>query len=146
MELREEIKNAFPMSGAPRYRLSDAIIEDDYGDDSYAFKEDWGTWEEIENWQLVKSDVFFSYAPIDAAIYILPRFMLFVLDEIEGKLQTEYQGYSAGESAVWFIQRLKKRDYRGSSLTTSQVSVIENFLSYIYKDCNYRVTVDVGQK
>jgi hypothetical protein len=72
--------------------------------------------------------------------------MLFVLDEIEGKLQAEFQGYSSGESAVWFIQRLKKRDYRGSSLTTAQVSVIEKFLSYIYKDYNYRVTVDVGQK
>lgn len=126
--------------------MSDAIIEDDYGDTTCMFKESWDTWEQIENWQLVKSDVFFSYAPKPAAIYILPRFMLFALDEIEGTLPKVYQGYSTGDTVVWFIEALKRKDFRNSGLSVTQISVIEKFLSFIYRDYDNSVTIDVGNK
>ena len=146
MDIRSKIKEQFPLQGAPSYRLSDAIVEDDYGDTSLTFEESWNTWAEIENWQIVKSDVFFSYAPKSAAIYLLPRFMIFVLDEIESKLEPQYLGNSAGDCAVWYIQTLKKKNYKNTKLTSLQIEVLENFLAYIYKDLDYRVTVDVGDE
>ena len=59
MELREAIYEFFPNQGAPNYRLSNAIIDDDYGDTSHSFEENWVTWDQIENWQIAKSNVFF---------------------------------------------------------------------------------------
>ena len=146
MNLREEIEKQFPLENAPSYRLSDAIIEDDYGDTSYAFEESWSTWAEIENWQLAKSDVYFSYAPHDAALYVLPRFMLFVLDDIDGKLESEHQDTCTTDSAVWYIQRLKKKRYESTGFSGAQINVIERFLAYIYEDLNYKATIDVGEK
>ena len=146
MNLREDIQTLFPLADAPSYRLSDAIIEDDYGDTSYAFEESWSTWAEIENWQLAKSDVYFSYAPQDAALYVLPRFMLFVLDDIDGKLESKNQDTCATDSAVWYIQRLKKNGYESTNFTSVQIEVIEQFLAYIYKNLNYKATIDVGEK
>jgi len=143
MDIREAINVVFPKCEAPKYRLSDAIIEDDYGDDSYAFKEEWETWDQIEDWQIVKSDVFFSYAPIPAAIYLLPRFMLFVLDEINGLLAEENQGYGTGDSAVWFVQRLKNKEYKNTGLSKAQIDLLEQFLGHIYKDYDYSVTIDM---
>ena len=145
MELRNRIRQAFPECGAPSYRLSDAIIDDDYGDRTFAFEEKWKTWSEIEDWQIAKSNVFFCFAPLDAALYVLPRFMLFVLDDIEGKLHKDHSDYGAGDSAVWFIQRLKNRNYRKTELSKGQIAVIEEFLGHIYRDCDYQVTVDAGK-
>jgi len=143
MDLREKIHNEFPKEGAPAYRLSDAIKDDDYGDTTYTFEETWETWEQITDWQVVKSEVFFSFAPKNAAIYVLPRFMLFVLDEIEGILPQEYQSFGAGDAAVWFIESLKRKNYRNSGLSDSQISVIEQFLSLVYQDYDYSVTVTI---
>jgi hypothetical protein len=146
MDLRDRIREAFPERGAPTYRLSDAIIEDDYGDETFAFEEKWRTWTEIEDWQIAKSNVFFCFAPLDAALYVLPRFMLFVLDDIEGKLHKDHSDFGAGDSAVWFIQRLKKQGFRDTELSKAQIEVIEEFLGHIYRDYDYQVTVDVGHQ
>ena len=146
MNLRGRIREVFPESGAPNYRLSDAIVEDDYGDKTFAFEEKWKTWAEIEDWQIAKSNVFFSFAPMNAALYVLPRFMLFVLDDIEGKLHKDHSDYGAGDSAVWFIQRLKNRNFQNTDLSKEQIEVIDSFLDYIYLDYDYQVTVDVGKR
>jgi len=146
MDIREAIDTVFPKLDAPKYRLSNAIIEDDYGDDSYTFKEEWETWDQIEDWQLVKSDVFFSYAPLPVAIYVLPRFLFFVLDEIDGLLEEEHQGCGAGDTAVWFVQRLKNKGYQNTGLSKAQIDVLEKFLAHAYQDYDYSVTIDVGKK
>ena len=120
------------MDGAPIYRLSNAIIDDDYGDTSGAFEENWVTWNQIENWQIAKSDVFFSFAPREAAAYLLPRFMIFTLDEIESKLN-EYSGLAASDCATEYIKLLEKRkyDYKGINFNETQIKVLKQFLSYV---------------
>lgn len=146
MDIRDRIRHVFPESGAPTYRLSDAIIEDDYGDRTFTFEEKWKTWTEIEDWQIAKSSVFFSFAPLDAALYVLPRFMLFALDDIEGKIHKNYSGYGSGDSVVYFIQQLKNRNFKNTNLSKEQIEVIDFFIAYIYQDYDYQIAVDVGRQ
>ena len=101
-DLRKRIAEVFPKNPATEYHLSDAIVEDAYGATDYAFFEHWATWDEIEDWQIAKSDVFFSYAPPEAAAYLLPRFMLFVLDERDGVVPGEFQDRGASDATVFF--------------------------------------------
>jgi hypothetical protein len=144
LTLRHQISNAFPKLPATTYRLGDAITADDYGDPRNTFEETWNTWDEIENWQITKCTIFFAFAPADAAAYLVPRFMLFVLDEIEGKLSPEHQGYNSGDATVWHLQRLKNAKYENSPLNESQKNVIELFIDEIQKDPDYAITLDVG--
>ena len=72
--------------------------------------------------------------------------MLFVLDDIDGKLESKNQDTCATDSAVWYIQRLKKNGYESTNFTSVQIEVIEQFLAYIYKDLNYKATIDVVEK
>ena len=130
-ELRSLIREAFPSEPAVKYRLSRAIIDDDYGEETNAFEESWGTWEEIEDWQVTRCYVFFSFAPAEAKEYFLPRYMIFLLDQIEGKIDDGiYSNASdlSGESAVYYIKRLKKGNYAKCNFNEFQVGVIETFL------------------
>ena len=142
--LRRKITNTFPLQPVPKYRLSDAIADDDYGDRHFTFEETWKSWDEIENWQIVKCDIFFCFAPPEAAAYMIPRYMVFVLDEIEEKLPSESRGYSSRDTAVWHLQRLQKKKYKNSSLTLHQINVIEGFLVEIRSDPDYSATLDLG--
>lgn len=70
--------------------------------------------------------------------------MVYVLDEIEEKLPSEFRGYLTGDAAVWHLQRLQKKKYKNSSLTSHQINVIEDFLAEIRNDPDYSATLDVG--
>lgn len=133
MTLRETIYQVFPKEGAPNYKLSDAIIADDYGDSSCAFEEKWVSWDEIENWQIANTNgVFFSFAPRDVCAYLIPRFMIFTIDEHEGKLG-EFARLAASDCAGDYVALLEKKhfDYAGTNFTTSQIQVLKNFLDYV---------------
>ncbi len=142
--LRRQITNTFPLQPASKYRLSDAIADDDYGDRRFTFEETWKSWDEIENWQVVKCDVFFCFAPSEAAAYMIPRYMIYVLDDIEEMLPPECRSYSSGDTAIWHLQRLEKKEYKNSCLSQDQIDVIEDFLVEIRNDLDYSATLDVG--
>ena len=135
-ELRRKIVECFPIKPAVRYKLSQAIIEDDYGDESKAFEENWSTWDQIEDWQVARCDVLFSYAPTNVIEYLIPRYMLFFLDEIENKIPDEaYKktSDSSGESAVHYLQSKKDVHYKRSGFNELQLEVIELFLNAVNK-------------
>ena len=132
MKLREAIYEFFPKKCSQNYKLSDGLIEDDHGDTFNAFEESWVTWDQIENWQIARSAVVLSYAPRDVAAFLLPRFMVFTLDEIDGNLG-EFSGLSASDSAIDFIEIIERRqyDYNGTNFTASQTETLKKFLEYV---------------
>lgn len=134
-ELRKLIVEAFPYLLPPsKYRLSDAITEDDYGDNTYSFKETWRTWEEIYDWQVAQCSVIFTYAPSEVAEYLLPRYMMFVLDDIENRLDDNTfkdAGDGSGDSAVYYIKKLKRNSYCDSSFCDIQIRALDTFIKSI---------------
>ena len=128
------IYECFPRKPVVNYKLSQAIIADDYGDESNAFEENWCTWDEIEDWQVARCDVLFSFAPAETIEFLIPRYMLFFLDEIEKKVSIQaYKNASdvSGENAVNYLERLKDNNYRNSGFNESQIEVIELFLNTV---------------
>ena len=133
-DLRNKIYECFPRKPAVNYKLSEAIIADDYGDESNAFEENWCAWDEIEDWQVARCDVLFSFAPANAIEYIIPRYMIFFLDEIENKIPVgAYKNASdvSGDNAVNYLKRIKDNDYRNSGFNETQIEVIELFLKAV---------------
>jgi hypothetical protein len=147
-KLRKMIEEVFPKTPVPEYRLSNAIIDDDYGDTSYAFEEKWTTWDQIEDWQVAKCYVLFAYAPPDAAAYYTPRYMIYVLDDIDGTVDQETFGIGSGsgDCLVWYLQRAKKSGYKETAFNHKQIQVIELFLNELSNDKEYRITLEVGEK
>ena len=143
-KLRKKIERVFRLTPVPLYRLSDAIIADDYGDDSYAFEETWLTWIEIKDWQVAKCDMLFSFAPPKIAAYFIPRYMIYVLDEIEGVVDQNYVdwGQGSGYALIWFLIKSQKNNYEDLELMSVQLDVIEEFLLKIKIDDDYRIVLE----
>ena len=141
------IEEAFPKKPAPEYRLSNAIIDDDYGDTTYAFEEKWETWDQIEDWQVAKCDVLFSFAPSGAAVYYTPRYMIYVLDDIDGTVDQETLGYGTGSGhcLVWYLQREKKSGFKEAAFNEEQIQVIEIFLEELKNNEEYKLILEVGK-
>lgn len=138
----DAILEAFPLRPVPHYRLSDAIVADDFGSRTNVFDEQWETWDQIETWQVAKCEVFFSYAPPNAAVYLTPRFMVYVLDEVNDPASAS--GSNTGDFFVWWLQRLKRSGFKGVPFSYRQRSVIELFLQCLESDPNYRITLETG--
>ena len=139
---RDAIVEAFPLRPVPLYRLSDAIVADDFGSRTNVFDEQWETWDQIETWQIEKCEVFFSYAPPSAAAYVTPRFMVYVLNEVSDPATAS--GSNSGDCFVWWLQKLKRSGFEGFPFSLRQRSVIEMFLQCLEADPNYRITLEVG--
>ncbi|MGI9569716.1 MAG: DUF6714 family protein [Desulfobulbia bacterium] len=140
------IEEAFPKTPTPEYKLSNAIIDDDYGDTTYAFEEKWETWDQIEDWQVAKCDVLFSFAPPEAAVYYTPRYMNYALDDIDGAVDQETLGYGSGsgDCLAWYLQAAEKSGFKETAFNEEQIQVIELFLKELRNDEEYKVTLDVG--
>ena len=140
--LRDKIAAAFPLRPAPGYRFSDAIRDDDHGSSRNVFDESWSTWAEIETWQIEKASVFFSFAPSDAAAYATPRFMLYVLDLIEGAIPQSDS--DSGDLFIWWLQRQRLDLYAESGFTQEQTEVVKMFLEEIATDSDCAFALGVG--
>jgi len=133
-KVRASINEAFPKHPAvTSYTLSDGLI-DDYCPVEKTFKEDWETWDEIEDWQILRSDTFLNFAPPESFAYLVPRFMVFVLDDIDGVLPIECQGSGIPDAVVTYLERQLKINSRNPILSDSQLEVIKDFLDVFYID------------
>ena len=142
-ELKGLIENLFPLYPVPSLRLSDAITLDRNGDNSGRFQEAWNNWKEIEDWQVEKCCVVFSFLPPEQSVYYIPRYMLWVLGTIN-KTVADPNNSISGDCLVWHLMGLKKNIWQDSYLNREQIDVIEKFLIEIAKDPDYQSTIDCG--
>ena len=89
MNLRKQILKSFPKNPRPKHSLSDAITADDWGDPKNTFTEKWNDWTEIEDWQVNDCPYVFYYLEFKDKLYYLPRFMVFMIDDMNGDVSKE---------------------------------------------------------
>lgn len=145
-QVRQKIIKEFPLAPITEYRLSDAIVEDDYGDTDGTFVEDWSTWNEIEDWQVARCSALFSFAPPKAISYLIPRYMIFVLDDICGYIDRKSIDTYSGDCLIWYLQRARMSGYANQGFTKKQIDTIESFLGEIKNHDYYRTVMEIGER
>lgn len=137
-QLRDRVLVVFPLYPKPSYTLSDALIDDDYGDTARAFEEKWVNWTQIKDWQVDRCQPLFSYAG-DDAVYYIPRWMLFVLDHMTVPGFSRRYEKASDDALLWYLRKHQKTSYANLYLTPSQIVLVNDFLEFVRFHDDYRV-------
>ena len=139
MQLRNQILENFPKLPKPKYLLSDAIIADDWGETCNVIEEKWNDWSEIEDWQVNACPYVFTYLEFEDSIYYLPRYLIFIIDDIEGKVEEGVNGILAISIFNFIVGNWNRiKDYFG----IEKVKLIKDVLILAKHDLNYSIDLD----
>ncbi len=133
-DLREKIIEIFPLEPKPKYTFKDYVKDDSFEEPK------WKNWSEINNKLINRAPNIFAFAPPDEAIYYVPRYMYYILDDIEGNLQLRTD---AADNLVTFLLRHRLTSYEKLNLNINQITLIEFFLDHIYSNQDYKITIDI---
>ena len=140
MKLRTQILETFPKTPKPKNSLSDAIIADDWGKTDNAIEESWNDWTEIEDWQVNVCPYVFTYLDFEDSKYYLPRYLVFILDDIEGKVDKSLNADVAITIFNFIIGNWSKlRDQLGGE----KIKLVKDLLITCKNDLNYSIDLEM---
>ena len=132
--LREKIKELFPLEPKPKYTFKDYATNDNFEENL------WSDWSQIDNALISKAPDIFALAPPNDTIYYIPRYMIYILDDIDGKITDASDG---ADNLVTFLLRHRLTSYEKLNLNNNQITFIEFFLDHIYSYQDYKITIDI---
>jgi hypothetical protein len=126
--LKLEILKVFPKDNTTGRILSDAIVADNWGDQKYinCLSESWKDWTEITNKQIDNCSSLFAFFEDKEISYFVPRYMIWVLDDIQNKIEYEYG--CSGDSTISWLLLISKNGVINDLFNNEQQDCISRFL------------------
>lgn len=127
-KLKYEILKLFPLENTTGKILSDAIVDDNLGDEQYVncLLENWVDWTEITDQQIDGSSSIFCFFENKEISYFIPRYMIWVLDDIQNQIEYDYG--CSGDNTIYWLLFISKNGLINELFNKDQKDCISTFL------------------
>ena len=140
-ELKKNIIDLFPKKPLPKNKLNDAVYLYKYGkiEQQDLCDDKWVDWTKITDNDISKCDILFNYLDFYDCLYFLPRYMIWILDDIDNVLDPDIDRTSVDIPLFKWIYTHWSQIQDSTDL--KRVTLIKQFLAYCNEDEDYSISL-----